>query len=193
MNKENNILRVVFIVIILIFAGVYWVWKPDNPFQILALVGALSWLSILSNIIIKLVIKPSLEIISDNEIELGYTTLGPIFNLHLAFIVENKKALIRKVDLNLVHQNNDSNLLSWEWFEETLYIMNLPERNIPTRKNQKAIAININEGDMIEKKIGFQHNSFKNQYSQLIKETNQKYLNVVVEGGGEEVEMKKNR
>lgn len=178
MEKEQNILKLVFIGIAIILATILFWYKPNEPFQVLAIIGSLSWLSILSDLLIRFFINPNIEIIPDNDIEIGYTTNGPIINPQVAFISENKSSLIKNIVLELIHENNDTHSFSWEWFEETLYEVTLPERNIPTRKNQKAVAIKIKAGEMVEKKIGFHSNTFKNEFRQKLKETNQKYINV---------------
>ena len=191
MEKQNNILKIIFGIIILLFVLFYAISQPSDPFQILALLGAMSWLGILSNIIIRLITKPALEIISDKEIEIGYTTYGPIFNLLLAFISSNKDSLIKNVELTITHENKDVHSLSWEWFEETLHETALLETNVPTRKHKKAIALKVDEKSMVEIKIGFQHKLFKNESYRLLKKINQKYINIVIEGKGKPTELRK--
>lgn len=183
MNKEQNILKGILIGIVVLFAAIMFWIKPSDPFQVLAIIGALSWLSILSDLLIRFFIKPKIEIITDKELEIGYSTNGPIINSQVAFISEQKSSLIKKIELDLVHENNDAHVFTWEWFEETLHEMNLPDRNITTRKNQKAVAIKIDWDEMVEKKIGFHSNKFKSEYGLKEKEVNQRYLNLFQRDG----------
>lgn len=110
------------------------------------------------------------KIISKNKIDIGYTTYGPIVNTSIALVAEKQKALIEKIEVELTHENNDTQKFTWKWFEETLHVLDLPNSggSIPTRKNQTAIAINIAKDELVEKKIGFQKNSF--QSDQKIKD-----------------------
>lgn len=178
MNKPHNILKGVLIGVVVILGIVLFVLKPNNPFQVLALIGALSWISIMSDLLIRFFIKPKIIIIPDKDISLGYTLNGPIINTQLAILSENKVSLVNKIEIEIIHANNDTNLFTWKWFEETLHEVMLPDRNIPTRKNQKAIAIRINENEMVEKIIGFHQNSFKNDYQIKTKEADQRITNI---------------
>jgi len=38
-------------------------------------------------------VKPDVKIINGNELEIGYNTLGPILNLQMDFISDNKKSV----------------------------------------------------------------------------------------------------
>ena len=139
-------------------------------FKILAVLGALAWIPQLFLLIRNHLIKPVVKIICENKIDIGYTTYGPIVNTSIALIAEKQKALIEKIEAELTHENNDTQKFTWKWFEETLHVVDLPNSggSMPTRKNQTAIAINILKDELIEKKIGFQQNSF--QSDQKIKD-----------------------
>jgi hypothetical protein len=136
----------------------------------LAIIGALSWIPILGKWVYDFISKPKMTIISGRQIELGFTTNGPIINLSLAFLSEKKKALITNIDLELIHENNDTQKFSWRWFEEVLYKMDIPNAGqISTKKNQNAIAIKIGLDELIEKRVGFQQNTFRNEYDKQYK------------------------
>ena len=87
----------------------------------LAVIGAFAWLPTIIQWIRNYLKKPKLTKVSGKSFDVGFTTFGPIINMSLAFLSENKKALINKVQLELVHENNDTQKFSWVWFEEVLY------------------------------------------------------------------------
>lgn len=148
-------------------------------YEVLAILGASAWLPQLVVFISKKFSKPKLTIIPDKDVEIGFTSLGPIFNIQIAFLAEKKKALIKKAEIELTHENNDTQKFTWDWFEETLHEVNVPNSGlIPTRKNQKAIAINIEPDSLVEKKIGFHLNSFKEDRLKLVQLTTEEYLNI---------------
>lgn len=152
-------------------------------FKILAILGALAWLPHLISLIRNSMVKPNLTIISHKELEVGYTTFGPILNISLAFLAEKKKALIRKIDIELTHEKKETQKFTWDWFEEILLEMGVPETGIiPYIKHQKSIAIKTGADELIEKKIGFQESIFKDQYSRLIKAVNEDALNIYNSG-----------
>ena len=87
-------------------------------YQILAVSGALAWLSpIIVPWIIKKFTDTKLTVISHKQFEIGYTTLGPIFNINLAFLAKDKDALIMKIGAHLQHEKKEINYFIWDWFE----------------------------------------------------------------------------
>jgi len=152
----------------------------DTMFKILAVLGALAWLPQVIIFIKNQLIKPILKIIPGNQLEIGYTTFGPIINSNFAIVAENKKALIDKIEIELTHENNDTQKFKWKWIEETLHVVDLPDfsGSLPTRKNQTAIAINIMKDELIEKKIGFQQNTFQSDQKKLVQNTIEDAINL---------------
>lgn len=137
----------------------------------LAIIGAFAWFPSIIQWFNEYFNKPKLTIISGSEAEIGFTSYGPIINISLAFLSETKKAMVKKVELELVHENNDTQKFSWVWFEEILYSMDLPDsQQINTKRNQNAIAIKIGIDELIEKKVGFQQNTFKTEYDKHYKQ-----------------------
>lgn len=152
-------------------------------YEALAILGALAWLPPLIIFLGAKLSKPTITIITAEDIEIGYTKLGPIFNLQIAFLAEKKRALIRTMEIEMTHENSAIQKFTWDWFEETLHEVSGGQfGSIPTKKNQKAIAINIDPGSLVEKKIGFQQNSFKNHENQLTQLVTEEYLNILSAG-----------
>lgn len=151
--------------------------KTEDITLLLSILGALAWLPFIINLIKDFLTKPKITIISDKQIEIGYTTYGPIINLYLAFAGEKKDALINKIKLILIHEKSEKQEFEWEWFEEELLEMEVPNAgNVPYKKKQQAIALKLLKDNLIEKKIGFQVDSIKNERNKLIN-----YLNEISE------------
>jgi hypothetical protein len=150
----------------------------DTMFKFLAVLGALAWLPQLFIFIRDLLTKPVIKIIPESHLEIGFTTYGPIINMTIAIIAEKRKALIDKMEIELTHENNDTQKFVWKWFEETLHVVDLPEQSLPTRKNQTAIAINILKDELIEKKIGFQQKTFQSEQKALVQNTIEELINL---------------
>jgi len=151
-------------------------------YDVLAIIGAGAWIPFLIQLIREKLRKPKLKIITDKQTEIGYTTLGPIFNINIAFLSEVKSSLITKIELQLTHESNESNTFTWIWFEESLLQMDLPKIPISYKKNQKAIALNVNENVLVEKRIGFQSVKFKEEADRLVKAINEDSLNIKTSG-----------
>jgi hypothetical protein len=151
-------------------------------FEVVAILGALAWLPQIFKMINEKLKKPKIKIISDDQLELGYTRLGPIININFAFLSENKSALVNKIDLQIIHESNEMQTFTWIWYEESLFQMDMPKIPISYKKNQKAIALNISENLLVEKRIGFQNVKFKQESSELINNINEDTVNLKSSG-----------
>lgn len=160
-------------------------------YEIIAILGALAWTPYIIQQIREKLKKPVLNIISDNQLEIGYTSLGPILNTNLAFLSEKKGSLIKNIDLHIVHESNEIQLFMWMWLEEALFEMDLPKIPISYTKRQKAIALNVTENILVEKKIGFQCVKFKKEAEEIIKKINEDAVNIK-NSGKELTELKSN-
>ncbi len=147
-------------------------------FNIIAILGALAWLPYIIQLVREKFKKTKLKIISEDQIEIGYTTLGPILNISLAFLGQNKNSLIDKIELQLIHKSQEVQNFLWIWFEESLLQVDLPKLPINYKKNQKAIALNVLVDSLVEKKIGFQNIEFKKQSDEIIKLVTEDLLNL---------------
>jgi len=150
----------------------------DTMFKILAILGALAWLPQLIIFLRNWLIKPELQIIPENQLEIGFTMIGPIINLNFAILSEKQKALIKNIEIELKHEDNDIQKFKWKWFEETLYTVDYPDKSLPTKKNQTAIAINIQKDELVEKKIGFQQKSFQLKQKAIVQNTIEEAINL---------------
>jgi virulence-associated protein VapD len=150
----------------------------DTMFKILAVLGALAWLPQLFIFIREIFTKPVIKIIPENQLEIGFTTYGPIINMTIAIISEKQKALIDNIEVELTHENNDIQKFKWKWFEETLHTVDLPDQSLPTRKNQTAIALNLQKDQLVEKKIGFQQKSFQSEQKTIVQNTIEEAINL---------------
>jgi len=145
---------------------------------VLAILGAAAWIPQIIQLFIKYFAKPKLISINQKDIEIGYNTFGPIINFSMAFLAENEKALVQKINLRLKHSNSESHLFQWIWYEESLFQMDILKTTIPYKKNQVAIALNVPKDFMIEKKIGFQSNNFKLKFDEIAKLVEEDFANI---------------
>jgi hypothetical protein len=60
----------------------------------IAILGALAWTPPIFKLVKKRLTKPEVTIITGNNGEIGFTSLGNIFNLRLAFAVKNHDIVI---------------------------------------------------------------------------------------------------
>tara|TARA_R110002095_G_scaffold103626_4_gene90832 strand:- start:47 stop:349 length:303 start_codon:yes stop_codon:yes gene_type:complete len=80
----------------------------------IAILGALAWTPHLVGIVKNWLTKSKVRIITQREVEIGFTTYGPIFNLRLAFSVENKDIVISDLKICVTHESGEERIFEWE-------------------------------------------------------------------------------
>ena len=111
---------------------------------VISLVGAAAWLPHLVTLIIKYVRKPKLTMTPARTCEIGYTELGPIFNIKAALTAEREDILIDKVEFALSHESGDTYLFRWHEIRELKGQMVLPGvQSRPIYQESEAIAIKL--------------------------------------------------
>jgi hypothetical protein len=153
--------------------------------DILAIVGALSWTYPLIVWLDKRLTRTQLEIINHKKLQVGYTSFGPILNIDLAFSASKDDAFVKEVAVVLRHESNQTENFKWEWFEENLMEIEIPDTGgiVPYKKNQKAVALKVLTNTLTEKKVGFQKPLFHDNYSAQYQSTFEVYQNFDTKNG----------
>jgi len=132
-----------------------------NIIDWIAILGALAWTPHLFSFIHNFLTKPVIQIITPRTVSLGFTTLGSIFNLNLAFSVRNKDIVISSIAINLKHESGEEKVFNWQNIQQQIMKMRIPDGSVlPYEKEQSVLAIKINEKDIEERFIQFQESSF---------------------------------
>lgn len=132
-----------------------------KPFEWVALIGALAWLPHLISLLRAALTKPEVRIITENKVELGFTTLGPILNLRIAFAVKNKDIVISAVRIRVKHDGGEERIFSWHSVTQRMLQMNTPETGpIPFEKEITVLAIKLLPKDIEERTIRFQDSKY---------------------------------
>jgi len=132
-----------------------------KPFEWIALIGAFAWLPHLISFIKDTFSKPEVRIITEKTIELGFTTLGPILNLRVAFAVKNKDIVISGIKFRLQHESGEEKIFSWHGVVQKMLQMNNPEFGpIPFEKELSVLAIKLSPREVEERFIRFQEPSY---------------------------------
>ena len=137
----------------------------------LAVLGALAWAPHLIGLVRDWLVKSKVRIITQRQVEIGFTTYGPIFNLRMAFSVENKDIVISELKIRLTHESGEERIFEWQGITQYLGKMTLPDAvAMPFEKEQSVLAIKLNQKDIEERFIRFQESLFLiNQNEQLAK------------------------
>ncbi|HQU09324.1 MAG TPA: hypothetical protein PLV25_05120, partial [Opitutales bacterium] len=90
-----------------------------KPEEIAAYIGAAAWLPQILAWIYRAVVKPKLRVVPNQMAEVGFTSFGPIFNVRIAFFVENRDLIIDGIDLVVRHEGGEERMFRWAGLGET--------------------------------------------------------------------------
>ena len=130
-------------------------------FQVAAILGALAWLPHLIKLIKDAVTRPKIRIIAERTAEIGYTSLGPILNLRIAFSLRHRDIVISSIKIKFKHESGEERIFSWQGIVQRLGQMGTPEAGlIPWEKEHSVLAIKLTEKEVEERLIRFQENDY---------------------------------
>lgn len=128
-----------------------------TPAEIAAYIGAAAWLPQIATWIYRYFIQPVVTIIPDKYAEVGFTSLGPIFNVKMVFSSQNKDLIIDGFELLLKHSDGDTHTLRWSGLSETFSeITDTAGNRQVIGRDQTPIALKIGTESLIEKFVRFQ-------------------------------------
>lgn len=143
-----------------------------KPEEVAAYVGAAAWLPQIIHWGYNYFVRPKLTISIGRQVEIGFTNLGPIFNVPLAFSVANKDLILDKIEVSICHQGGECHDLTWHGLGETFSEITDNHGNKQTvGKNQSApIAIKVSTIGLFEKSVRFQDPIYHKENRQLMDE-----------------------
>jgi hypothetical protein len=150
-------------------------------FDVVALVGALAWLPHLISLFRELVSIAKIRVITQQTTEIGFTTLGPIFNIRLAFAVTHKDIVISEIKLRLKHEQGDEKIFIWQGIVQHMGKMTLPNAVMPYEKESSVLAIKLNQKDIEERFVRFQDASFINAQREYLYKVDKKRAYLIAE------------
>ncbi len=145
----------------------------------IAILGALAWTPHLINVVKFLFLKPKVRIITPKDVDIGFTTYGPIFNLRLALAVEHKDIVVSDIKIKLKHESGEEKLFEWQGITQHFGKMKMPDTEMPYEKEHSILAIKLNPNEIEERFVRFQEPKFIQSKQELTNEAIRKlnYLN----------------
>lgn len=109
-----------------------------------SIIGALAWVPHIITLLVKIFQKPILTITPADHCEIGFTELGPIFNIKAALTADHKNILIDSIEFNLKHESGSNYRFKWHEVSEVKGQMIVPGiTSQPIVQESEAIAIKI--------------------------------------------------
>ena len=139
--------------------------------DIAAIAGAAAWLPQIISWIYKSSLVPKISIVPGRTAQISYTSLGPIFNLNLAFSSDKKEVIIDKIEINMKHEDGDTHNFLWQMLDENMgEISNIFGDKAYLKKAQPAIALKITTVSLVERFVLFQEPKFHEEHKSPFKD-----------------------
>ncbi len=126
-----------------------------------AIIGAFAWTPHLLKYGKQIFLKPKITIIPAKFFEVGFSTLGPIFNLGTAFIVKNQDIVVSDLEIHISHESGEKKTFEWQSMRQQISTMTTPDGGImPNDKQHSVLVIKLNKDQLEERSIQCQEASF---------------------------------
>lgn len=136
-----------------------------SPAEIAAYVGAAAWLPQIGAWIYRVLIRPVVRIIPERQVQIGYTTYGPIFNIRMAIAADRRDAVIEHLEVRLTHEQGDTHAFSWASFSETFSEISDTQGNRQkVERDQPAIALKVSTALLLDKFVRFQDAGYHDRH-----------------------------
>ncbi len=142
-----------------------------RPEEIAAYIGAAAWLPQIGTWLYRYFATPHVTIIPARSAELGFTALGPILNIRLAFSSDRRDAIVNEFRIRLTHEDGDQHEFRWVGMKEIFSEITDEEGNRQVvSKDQTPIAFKIGTDILLEKFVRFQEPKFDQTTNKLFTE-----------------------
>ncbi len=141
-----------------------------TPAEIAAYVGAAAWLPQILAFIYRVATKARVTLVPEKQVEIGYTTFGPIFNLRLAVSAARKETIIDHVGASIHHEDGSLHEFTWAGMRETFSeIKDLSGNMQFVERDYSPIALFLNRYGLIERLFRFQGPLFRSKSMVLLR------------------------
>ncbi len=140
-----------------------------DPAEIAGYIGAAAWAPQIASWLYSRFANPTVRLIPQATVELGYTTYGPIFNVRLAMSTQRKDAVVERISVSLQHEHGEQHELVWTGLRETFSEITDTQGNRQVvERDQPAIALKLSPTILVEKFVRFQEPSFHEAHRPLV-------------------------
>ncbi len=116
---------------------------------VIGAIGAAAWIPQLVRMIASLVRKQVVFLATSGQCEIGFTELGPIFNIQTVIAVNSKEILIDSIEIEIQHESGSRQKFLWHEINESKGQIVIPGTlNQPLFKEMQAIAVKVVSTDL---------------------------------------------
>lgn len=134
-----------------------------DAMDIVAIIGAAAWTPIIIAWIQKALTQPKVSLHLHSQPEIGYTTLGPIFNVTFALISEKKDAILNRFSATIKHEKSGASyIFHWAGLSEALSeIENPVGPTMSIKKTVLPLIVKVLHTGVAQVFVRFMHEPFK--------------------------------
>ena len=134
--------------------------------ELAAFIGAAAWTPSVVFILHKLFVLPKVELYADRQVQIGYTSYGPIFNLNLALSSQKKDIMINGIALTLIHEDGAKYDFFWQGLSEPLSKIHNPlGPTMSVEKTLPPIVIKVLAENFVQAFIRFMNPCFSSEFA----------------------------
>ncbi|MCH7559042.1 MAG: hypothetical protein IIB56_16540 [Planctomycetes bacterium] len=127
-----------------------------------AIIGAAAWTPQIITWVYRILTQPKVSIHLHSLPQIGYTTLGPIFNVTFALLSEKKDAILNKISATLKHESGATYTFDWAGLSEDLSEIENPiGETVSVKKTSLPLVVKVLHTGVAQVFVRFQHKQFK--------------------------------
>lgn len=142
-----------------------------NAGEIAGFIGAAAWIPHVVSVLRKYFTVPKVLFVPDKDVEVGFTTLGPIFNLKLAVSVDKEDVVLTDFGVKLQHEDGEVRHFTWRGaIERFSEIRDQSGTTQFVEKDQSPIAMKVKTSELPERFFRFQEDKFHQKVAPVLQE-----------------------
>jgi hypothetical protein len=135
-----------------------------NIMNVVAIIGAAAWTPQIITWIYRFCTKPIITLYLHKTCQIGYTGLGPIFNIDLALMSERKAITLNNFSVNIKHENGASYLFEWDGISESLSEIQSPTELTSVKKSYLPLVVRVANTGIAQVMVRYQYMPFKQSF-----------------------------
>lgn len=138
-----------------------------NAIDWVAIIGAAAWAPQIFTWLYQFITKPKITLYLHTKPEIGYTSLGPIFNVSLALLSEKKGIALNNFSVSIRHESGASYTFDWDGLSEDLSeIQNPLGQPTAIRKTYLPLVVRVLPLGVAQIFVRYQYRPFKERFGQ---------------------------
>jgi len=140
-----------------------------------AIVGAAAWTPQIITWLYRFFTKPKITLYLHSIPQIGYTGLGPIFNVDFALMSEKKAITLNNFSVNIKHENGASYIFDWDGLSESLSEIESPSEFTSVKKTYLPLVIRVVNSGVAQAFVRFQYEPFKKKFREALQNASNEF------------------